>query len=57
MVQVEEPEIHEVGGISDDPILTPEFYVEALNREIAGLRAKTEVWCHTCWGSPAAHRA
>jgi 5-methyltetrahydropteroyltriglutamate--homocysteine methyltransferase len=21
-----------------------------------GLRAKCEVWCHTCWGSPAAQR-
>jgi 5-methyltetrahydropteroyltriglutamate--homocysteine methyltransferase len=23
---------------------------------VKGLRAKTEVWCHTCWGSPAAQR-
>jgi len=36
--------------------MTPEFYVEAFNREVKGLRAKTEVWCHTCWGSPAAQR-
>ena len=56
VIQVEEPEIHEIAGLSDNPILTPEFYVDALNREIEGLRAKTEVWCHTCWGSPAAQR-
>ena len=25
---------------------------EAFNVEVAGLRAKTEVWCHICWGNP-----
>jgi 5-methyltetrahydropteroyltriglutamate--homocysteine methyltransferase len=55
-IQVEEPEIHETLGIATDGAFTPEFYVEAFNREVAGLRAKTEVWCHTCWGSPAAQR-
>ena len=24
--------------------------------EVKGLRGKCEVWCHTCWGSPAAQR-
>ncbi len=33
-----------------------EDYVEALNREVAGLRDKLEVWCHTCWGNPLAQR-
>jgi len=56
VIQVEEPAIHETVGIIDDPIMTPEFYVEAFNREVAGLRGKAEVWCHTCWGSPAAQR-
>lgn len=55
-IQIEEPALHEVIGIHDDPILTPEFYVEAFNHEVRGLRDKTEVWCHTCWGSPAAQR-
>src|SRR5262249_18307733 len=31
-------------------------YVEALNLEVRGLRGKTEVWCHTCWGNPLAQR-
>ncbi len=56
VIQVEEPAIHGRVGIVNDPILTPEFYVEAFNREIKGLRDKTEVWCHTCWGSPYAQR-
>ena len=34
--------------------LALELYVEAFNREIRGLRDKTEVWCHTCWGNPFA---
>lgn len=56
IIQLEEPCLHETAGIHEDPILTTEFYVSAFNREVAGLRAKTEVWCHTCWGSPAAQR-
>jgi 5-methyltetrahydropteroyltriglutamate--homocysteine methyltransferase len=56
VIQIEEPALHEVIGIVDDPIMTPDFYVEAFNREVRGLGEKTEVWCHTCWGSPAAQR-
>ncbi len=56
VIQIEEPCIHETAGIIEDPILTPDFYVKAFNREVKGLRAKTEVWCHTCWGSPWAQR-
>lgn len=56
IIQVEEPAIHETVGVVSMPELSPEFYVEALNREVQGLRAKTEVWCHTCWGNPAAQR-
>jgi 5-methyltetrahydropteroyltriglutamate--homocysteine methyltransferase len=56
VIQIEEPTLHEVIGIVDDPVMTPDFYVEAFNREVRGLREKTEVWCHTCWGNPAAQR-
>jgi 5-methyltetrahydropteroyltriglutamate--homocysteine methyltransferase len=55
IVQIEEPAIHQVIGLSDQAI-KPEQWVAAFNREVQGLRAKTEVWCHTCWGSPAAQR-
>jgi 5-methyltetrahydropteroyltriglutamate--homocysteine methyltransferase len=56
VIQLEEPALHESIGIVDDPVMTAEFYVEAFNREVRGLREKTEIWCHTCWGSPAAQR-
>jgi 5-methyltetrahydropteroyltriglutamate--homocysteine methyltransferase len=26
------------------------------NNTVRGLRAKTEVWCHTCWGNPSQQR-
>ncbi len=26
------------------------------NNTVKGLRAKTELWCHTCWGNPAQQR-
>jgi methionine synthase II (cobalamin-independent) len=55
VIQVEEPAIHGMVGI-DDKEVTGDFLVEAFNAEVKGLRAKTEVWCHTCWGNPAAQR-
>ena len=30
--------------------------IEVFNRTVRGLRAKTEVWCHTCWGNPSQQR-
>jgi 5-methyltetrahydropteroyltriglutamate--homocysteine methyltransferase len=55
LVQIEEPAIHQVIADPRQPI-KPEQWVEAFNVEIKGLRNKCEVWCHTCWGSPAAQR-
>jgi 5-methyltetrahydropteroyltriglutamate--homocysteine methyltransferase len=55
VIQVEEPAIHGMVGV-DDKEVTGEFLVEAFNREVRGLRGKAEVWCHTCWGNPAAQR-
>jgi len=55
IVQVEEPAIHQV--IADpNATIKPAQWVEAFNAEVKGLRGKCEVWCHTCWGSPAAQR-
>lgn len=55
LVQIEEPAIHQV--IADPNQTTkPEQWVKAFNEEVKGLRGKCEVWCHTCWGSPAAQR-
>ena len=55
LVQIEEPAIHQVIADPKQPI-KPEQWVEAFNLEVKGLRGKCEVWCHTCWGSPAAQR-
>jgi 5-methyltetrahydropteroyltriglutamate--homocysteine methyltransferase len=55
VIQVEEPAIHGMVGV-DDKEVTGDFLVAAFNREVRGLREKTEVWCHTCWGNPAAQR-
>jgi 5-methyltetrahydropteroyltriglutamate--homocysteine methyltransferase len=30
--------------------------VEVFNNTTRGLRDKTEVWCHTCWGNPSQQR-
>jgi 5-methyltetrahydropteroyltriglutamate--homocysteine methyltransferase len=54
ILQVEEPCLHFVAGSEWE--VTLDDYVEALNREVAGLRDKTEVWCHTCWGNPLAQK-
>ena len=55
VVQIEEPSIHQSMQVPGQEI-SAEQYVAAFNREVAGLRDKTEVWCHTCWGSPGAQR-
>jgi 5-methyltetrahydropteroyltriglutamate--homocysteine methyltransferase len=55
VIQLEEPAIHGMVGV-DDKEVTSDFLVEAFNREVKGLRGRTEVWCHTCWGNPAAQR-
>jgi 5-methyltetrahydropteroyltriglutamate--homocysteine methyltransferase len=30
--------------------------VDVFNNTVRGLRAKTEVWCHSCWGNPSQQR-
>ena len=57
VIQLEEPQIHLLAakGLSD-AVLNAKFMVEVFNNTVRGLRAKAEVWCHTCWGNPAAQR-
>ena len=57
VIQMEEPQIHLLAakGLSDS-VLNADFMVEVFNNTVRGLRAKTEIWCHTCWGNPAAQR-
>jgi 5-methyltetrahydropteroyltriglutamate--homocysteine methyltransferase len=57
VIQLEEPQIHLLAakGLVDKE-LNAQFMVEVFNNTVRGLHAKTEVWCHTCWGNPAAQR-
>jgi len=57
VIQMEEPQIHLLAakGLVDQ-VLNPNFMVEVFNNTVRGLRGKTEIWCHTCWGNPAAQR-
>ncbi len=54
VIQIEEPCVHGSQGVEAE--VSFKTYVEAFNLEVAGLRQKTEVWCHTCWGNPFAQR-
>jgi 5-methyltetrahydropteroyltriglutamate--homocysteine methyltransferase len=57
VIQMEEPQIHLLAarGIVDD-VINPKFMLEVFNNTVRGLRDKTEVWCHTCWGNPSQQR-
>jgi|SRR5579885_3006496 len=57
VIQLEEPQIHmvPVRGKAFGKLGTEEL-VGVFNNTVRGLRAKTEVWCHTCWGNPAQQR-
>jgi 5-methyltetrahydropteroyltriglutamate--homocysteine methyltransferase len=57
VIQMEEPQIHMV------PMRGKAFgkldvgdLVGVFNNTVKGLRGKTEVWCHTCWGNPSQQR-
>ncbi len=57
VIQMEEPQIHLLAarGVVDS-VINPEFMLKVFNNTVKGLRAKTEVWCHTCWGNPSQQR-
>ncbi len=57
VIQLEEPQIHmvPVRGKTFGKLGESEL-VELFNNTVKGLRAKTELWCHTCWGNPAQQR-
>jgi 5-methyltetrahydropteroyltriglutamate--homocysteine methyltransferase len=57
VIQFEEPQIHmlSIRKIVDE-VINPAFSVDVFNRTVKGLRDKTEVWCHTCWGNPSQQR-
>ena len=57
VIQMEEPQIHMVParGKPFGKLEIPEL-VKIFNNTVKGLRGKTEVWCHTCWGNPSQQR-
>jgi 5-methyltetrahydropteroyltriglutamate--homocysteine methyltransferase len=57
VIQIEEPQIHllAVRGMVDD-VINPALMLEVFERTVRGLREKTEVWAHTCWGNPSQQR-
>jgi hypothetical protein len=44
------------GQTTQPPMLEIPELVKIFNNTVKGLRSKTEVWCHTCWGNPAQQR-
>ena len=57
IIQLEEPQIHLLAARKYvDKVINPEFMLKVFNNTVRGLRAKTEVWCHTCWGNPSQQR-
>ena len=57
VIQMEEPQIHLLAAKGlVDKVLNVDFMVEVFNNTVRGLRGKSEIWCHTCWGNPAAQR-
>src|SRR5918999_946495 len=57
VVQMEEPQIHMVPARGKTfGKLDVEDLVKIFNNTVKGLRSKTEVWCHTCWGNPSQQR-
>jgi 5-methyltetrahydropteroyltriglutamate--homocysteine methyltransferase len=57
VIQMEEPQIHLLAARNYvDAVINPQFMLEVFNNTVKGLRAKTEVWCHTCWGNPSQQR-
>jgi 5-methyltetrahydropteroyltriglutamate--homocysteine methyltransferase len=57
VIQMEEPQIHMVPmrGKAFGKLDTMDL-VNVFNNTVKGLRNKTEVWCHTCWGNPSQQR-
>ena len=57
VIQIEDPQLHLLAArpVADKSI-TLDFMLQVYNNTVRGLRDKTEVWCHTCWGNPSQQR-
>jgi 5-methyltetrahydropteroyltriglutamate--homocysteine methyltransferase len=57
VIQMEEPQIHMVPARGKAfGKLDVQDLADVFNNTVKGLREKTEVWCHTCWGNPSQQR-
>ena len=57
VIQIEEPQIHMIAARKiQDSVITLDLMLEVFNRTVKGLRSKTEVWAHSCWGNPSQQR-
>jgi 5-methyltetrahydropteroyltriglutamate--homocysteine methyltransferase len=56
-VQIEEPQIHFLRARNlENDVLNAPFLLDVFKNTVKGLRDKTEVWAHTCWGNPFQQR-
>ena len=57
VIQIEDPQLHLLAArpVANKDI-TLDFMLKVFNNTVKGLRDKTEVWCHTCWGNPSQQR-
>lgn len=57
VIQLEEPQIHmtPIRGKMFGKLGVEEL-IGIFNNTVKGLRDKTEIWCHTCWGNPSQQR-
>src|SRR5437773_6313050 len=57
VIQMEDPQLHLLAARPvPNKDITLDFMLKVFNNTVKGLRDKTEVWCHTCWGNPSQQR-
>src|SRR6266568_3925208 len=57
VIQIEDPQIHLLAARPvPNKDITLDFMLKVFNNTVKGLRDKTELWVHTCWGNPSQQR-
>src|SRR5581483_11796404 len=57
VIQIEDPQLHLLAARPvPNKDITLDFMLKVFNNTVKGLREKTEVWVHTCWGNPSQQR-
>jgi 5-methyltetrahydropteroyltriglutamate--homocysteine methyltransferase len=56
-IQIEEPQVHMLAVRPvKDRSFSIDTAIELFNGTVKGLRERTEIWAHTCWGNPSQQR-